>query len=238
DSGSNAGGTNKFTGYSYSTDGGATFTDGGTLPTNANGDAGDPVLARNTTTGRIYFATLQFSGSGIDVFHSDDNGVTWSAPAQGAPGKNGPQDKEWIAVDNNAGAGNGNVYVIERDFGGGLGIFFFRSTDNGQTFGPSGGTLIASGNQGAYVAVGTNHEVYAFWFAGSTLQMRKSTDLGLTFGAPVQVASGLIGGTNGDLGLTGIRQGTATASGFRSNEFPHAAVNPATGAIYVTYDNK
>ncbi len=60
DSGSNAGGSNKFTGFARSTDGGATFTDGGTLPTNPNGDAGDPVLARNEATGRIYYATLQF----------------------------------------------------------------------------------------------------------------------------------------------------------------------------------
>src|SRR5215510_9915589 len=67
--------------------------------------------------------------------------------------------------------------------------------------------------------------------------MRKSTDQGLTFAAPVTVASGLVGGTNGDLGLTGTRQGTTTASGFRSSEFPHAAVNPVNGNIYVVYNN-
>src|SRR5262245_36648766 len=53
DSGSNSGGSNKFTGFARSTDGGATFTDGGTLPTNPGGDAGDPVLARNDSTGRL-----------------------------------------------------------------------------------------------------------------------------------------------------------------------------------------
>src|SRR5215470_17517731 len=237
DSGSNAGGTNKFTGFARSTNGGATFTDGGTLPTNPNGDAGDPVLARNEATGRIYFATLQFSGSGIMVFRSDDNGATWAAPVQGAPGKTGFQDKEWITVDNFAGAGNGNVYLVARDFGVGNGIYFFRSTDHGSTFGPSGGTLITPGAQGAFVSVGPDHSVYALWYAGATVQMRKSTDQGLTFGAPVTVASGLIGGTNGDLGLTGIRQGTTTASGFRSSEFPHAAVNPVNGNIYATFAN-
>jgi hypothetical protein len=113
----------------------------------------------------------------------------------------------------------------------------FRSTDNGATFGPSGGTLIVGGNQGAFVAVGPDHSVYAFWYAGSTLQVRKSTDLGVTFAPAVTVASGLVGGTNGDLGLTGLRQGTASFSGFRSNEFPHAAVNPVSGHLYVTYDN-
>src|SRR5262249_56229095 len=57
DSGSNAGGTNKFTGFARSTNGGATFTDGGTLPTNPNGDAGDPVLAPPDATRPLYYAT-------------------------------------------------------------------------------------------------------------------------------------------------------------------------------------
>ncbi len=238
DSGSNSGGSNKFTGFARSTDGGATFTDGGTLPTNPNGDAGDPVLARNNSTGRIYYATLQFSGSGIQVFRSDDNATTWQAPVQGAPGKSGFQDKEWITVDNFAGDGNGNVYLVARDFGVGNGIYFFRSTDNGNTFGPSGGTLITPGAQGAFVAVGPDHSVYAFWWAPGSLLMRKSTDQGATFGPPVTVATGLTGGTNGDLGLTGIRQGTTTPAGFRSNKFPHAAVNPVNGNIYVVYNNR
>jgi len=237
DSGSNAGGSNKFTGWSRSTDGGNTFTDLGALPTNAGGDAGDPVLARNETSGRIYFATLGFSVPTIQVFHSDDNGLTWSLPVNGTPG-GASEDKEWIVVDNFAGAGNGNVYLVSRNFGAGNGIFFYRSTDNGATFGPTGGVNIVTGNQGAFVVVSPNHSVSVFWFAGTNIQARKSTDQGLTFGAPVTVASGLVGGVNGDLGLTGTRQGTATAAGFRSSEFPHAAVNPVTGNLYVTYDNK
>jgi hypothetical protein len=238
DSGSNSGGTNKFTGFARSTDGGATFTDGGTLPTNPNGDAGDPVMARDEITGRIYFSTLQFSGPGIQVFRSDDNGATWSLPVNGTPGRPaGNQDKEWIAVDNFAGPGNGNVYLVTREFGSGPGIYCFRSTDGGLTFGPSAGVSIVGGSQGAFVAVGPDHAVYVFWFAGATLQVRKSTDQGLTFAPAVTVASGLVGGVNGDLALTGIRQGTTTPSGFRSNEFPHAAVNPVNGNIYVVYAN-
>ncbi len=238
DSGSFTGGANKFTGYSYSTDGGTTFIDGGTLPTSAVGDAGDPVIARNETTGRIYFSTLGFSGaSTIQVFRSDNNGLTYLAPVNGTPGGSS-EDKQWIAVDNFAGPGNGNVYLISRRFGGTPGIYFFRSIDNGNTFTPSGGVNLFSGGQGAFVAVGPDHSVYTFRYDGtSTIQMRKSIDQGVTFGATVTVASGLVGGINGDLGLTGLRQGTATFSGFRSNEFPHAAVNPVSGHIYVTYDN-
>jgi hypothetical protein len=233
-----ANGTNQLTGFAYSTDSGATFTDGGALPANPNGDAGDPVLARDGRTGRIYFATAQRTGSGVDVFHSDDGGVHWSPPAQGAPGKaNGAQDKEWIAVDNFTGAGRGNVYLVARDFGTGNGIYLYRSTDGGNTFGPDGGTLITAGQQGAFVTVGPGHEVYAFWYAGDSIRMRKSTDLGRTFGAPVTVASGLVGGITGDLGLTGLRQGTTTYAPFRTNKFPQAAVNPVSGDVYVTFAN-
>src|SRR5581483_3516829 len=107
----------------------------------------------------------------------------------------------------------------------------------GNTFGPSGGTLITTGNQGAFVAVGPNHEVYVFWYAGTSIQMCKSENQGVSFGPTATVVDGLIGGVNGDLTLTGLRQGTTTYAYFRSNEFPHAAVNPVTGAVYVTFAN-
>jgi len=128
----------KFMGFSHSTNGGESWTDNGRLPTNANGDGGDPVLARSSQTGTIFLSTLQFSGAGIRVFPSTDNCSTLLAPVQGAPGKAGMQDKEWIAVDNFTGSGQGNIYLVERDFGPGNGIYLFRSTDDGATFGPSG----------------------------------------------------------------------------------------------------
>jgi len=228
--------TSKFTGFSWSTDGGASWTDEGTLPTNANGDVGDPVLARSSLTGTIFLSTLQFSGSGIRVFPSTDNCNTFAAPVQGAPGKTGFQDKEWIAVDNFTGSGQGNVYLVERDFGPGNGIYFFRSTNNGATFLPSGGTLIASGAannvQGAYVTVGPDHAVYVFFFDQSSpqrIRMRRSNDQGLTFSAAVTVATLATTGVNGNLGLGG---------GFRTNAFPQAVVNPVNGNIYVVFNDK
>ena len=238
DSGSFTGGANKFTGWAYSTDGGASFIDGGTLPTSTIGDAGDPVLARNETTGRIYFSTLGFSGSGtIQMFRSDDNGVSWMAPVNATPGGSN-EDKQWHIVDNFAGPGNGNVYLMSRRFGGSPGIYMFRSTDQGNTFIPSGGVNIFSGGQGAFVEVGPDHSVYAFYYNGSTsILVRKSTDFGATFGPAVTIFNGISGGVNGDHGLTGLRQGTSTYSSFRSNAFPHVAVNPVSGHLYVTFAN-
>jgi hypothetical protein len=233
------GATNHFTGWSYSDDSGVTWTDGGALPNSTGGDAGDPSLARDNVTGRIYYATLGFSVATDQVFHSDDNGHTFSAPVNGTPGGSS-EDKEWITVDNFAGSGQGNVYLVSRNFGSGNGIFLYKSTDQGMTFGPNAGVNIATAGQvqGAFVTVGPDHSVYVFWYNGTTIMMRKSTDQGATFGLPVTVASGLVGGVNGDQGLTGIRNGTSTASGFRSSEFPHAVVNPVNGNIYVTFANK
>lgn len=243
DSGSRDGDADKFTGWSYSSDGGASFTDGGTLPDDATGDAGDPVLARDETTGRIYFSTLGFTGDKtIQVFSSDDDGVTWSAPVNGTPGGNN-EDKQWIVVDNFAGTGNGNVYLISRRFGGPAadqGVYVFYSTDNGATFLPDGGLKIASSGQGSYVAVAPNHDVYIFWrdSGSQSILMSTSNDYGVSFGAPVTALSGLSGTqSNGGVSLTGIRQGFVGAAGFRSNSFPHAAVNPISGHIYVTVND-
>jgi subtilisin-like proprotein convertase family protein len=228
----------KFTGFSTSADGGSTWFDGGTLPTNPTGDAGDPVLARNEVTGRVYLSTLQFSGNGLAVFRSDDDGATWMAPTQGAPGATGFQDKEWIAVDNFPGAGQGNVYLAFRDFAStGGGIRFTRSLDHGDTFlhGPRG-LLIKAGSpsnvQGAFVAVGPDHAVYVFWydqnFTPRQIRMRKSIDQGLTFGAEISVTTLTSTVTNGGLTLV---------AGFRSNSFPQVAVNPVSGHLYVVYND-
>lgn len=227
-------GANHFTGWAHSADGGGTWTDPGLLP--GSNDAGDPVLARDTTTGRTYLACLYFTGSGINLFRSDNDGVSWLPSVNAAPSSGSSMDKEWLTVDNFPGAGNGNVYLLVRDFGSGAGMYFFRSTDQGQTFGPFGGTLIvsagASNVQGAYVVVAPNHDIHAFWydsnFAPAQIRKRTSSDQGLTWGAPVTVTTLTSTATNGNLSLV---------AGFRSNSFPCAAVNPVSGNIYVLYNN-
>jgi len=71
------------TGYSYSDDGGKTFTDGGDLP-NALGqnNFGDPWMT-STPDGTMYYSTLsldQFQGLLVGVARSTDGGKTWTRP--------------------------------------------------------------------------------------------------------------------------------------------------------------
>jgi hypothetical protein len=236
-----------FDGFARSVDFGATWDDRGRVSNRAFGSAGDPVLVRDELTGRIYFSTLYFQGSGINVFPSNDNGLSFGTPVNAFPGfqaiSGGADflDKEWITVDNFPGPGQGNVYAVARNFSAAAarnGITFTRSTDGGQTFGPSPGLLLAqavpavTNVQGAFVVVGADHAVYVFWydqnFLPRQLRMRKSTDQGVTFGPPVTVATLLGTGTNGDLGL----------GQFRSNSFIQAVTNPVDASIlYATFND-
>jgi hypothetical protein len=231
---SNAG-ANHFTGWSASTNNGASFTDKGSLPASAEGDSGDPVLARDETTGVIYMTTLgNATGTHLQTFRSTDNGQTFGAPVDSTPGYAGTtdfQDKPWMAVDNFPGTGRGTVYISWTRFpaAGGSQLRLSRSTDGGNTWGPSKGLLLGINGQGTSVAVGPDHSVYVVWHDGGTrrLLLRKSTDRGVTFGATITVVTLLTSGSNGDLGL-----------GFRTNAFPQMLVNPVNGHVYIAYNDR
>jgi hypothetical protein len=256
DSGSEVSGPS-VTGYALSTNGGNSFRDQGAPPNPPPGGA-DPSLAYSTKTGTVFLATfvLDFNvvrqTEKINIYRSTDNGLTFQAPVNGAPGFGAGvdhHDKEWIAVDNYPGPGYGNVYMAWRDFSSNSlnnGILFTRSTDDGLTWAPAGGTHVRTpsatgpalhGTEGAYVTVGPDHSVYVFWWEFSKsgqLKMRKSTDQGVSFGdTAVVVAELKSNGGFGDLGLT-----DASGRSFDTNAFPQAAVNPVTGDIYVVYADR
>src|SRR6516165_936595 len=61
----------KLTGWAVSSDNGQTFVDKGVLPTSSfGGDAGDPSLASDQVSGRVYLATIAGNFNQINVFHS------------------------------------------------------------------------------------------------------------------------------------------------------------------------
>jgi hypothetical protein len=116
------------TGYSYSTNGGASFTDGGVLP-NAPGDVnlGDPWLASDSS-GAMYFSNLTIDGSTgnllVGVSHSADGGKTWSVantipPPNAGCGPKGCGGPVFYSADKDAlttGPGTGNLYDVWDDF--------------------------------------------------------------------------------------------------------------------------
>jgi hypothetical protein len=260
------------TGYSRSADGGATFQEQGSLPLNAHHDYGDPTLARSAKTGTVFLATLsvdnvsvnpnpppplQWAGfEQVNVYRSTNNGAAFDNPVDATPGfvaNVDTTDKPWIAVDNSPGPGYGNVYLVtlhvhQVSGNSTFDIVLTRSTDDGLTWGPSGGTTIVSSPgpyiptfQGANVTVGPDHAVYVFWWNASKyskwatnpqIVMSKSVDQGVTFGDPVTVTGLRTYYFSGDLTLT-----DSAGHPFTTNAFPQAAVNPVTGDIYVAFDD-
>jgi hypothetical protein len=238
DSGSNTTEGGHFTGWSVSTDGGVTFVDKGVLPNTTPGDAGDPVLARDNNVGYVYMTTLSFNTNDhIQFWRSTDNGQSFQAAISATPDARAgdSMDKEWLAVDNFPGPGQGNIYHIWRNFGGGAtngGMKFTRSTDGGASFGPIRPwvTIEAQAGQGGWVSVGPDHAVYCFWLStGNIIKMRKSTDLGVTFGPALTVTTITSTGVNGDLNL----------GSFRSNTFPQIVNHPTNPAVlYAVFPDK
>ncbi len=156
-------------GYAYSHDGGLTWTHPGTF------DPGffrsDPILDVDSS-GRFYYQSISVNTQGfnglfhypLDLWRSDDGGVTWSPQAPSTFGG----DRQTMAIDRTGGPGDGNIYMtwgLSLDLcrpcvgpeccgepGAGTCLFnetlactnttccdigyFNRSTDGGATFGP------------------------------------------------------------------------------------------------------
>ncbi|MBM3524394.1 MAG: exo-alpha-sialidase, partial [Alphaproteobacteria bacterium] len=93
----------KFVGWSRSTNGGLSFTDMGSLPTNSGGDAGDPRFARSASTGTVFLTTIGFAVGNTQLFRSTDGGITFNTPVNATPGAVRNNDTHSVAVDDLAG---------------------------------------------------------------------------------------------------------------------------------------
>ena len=105
-----------FSGYAYSTNGGASFTDGGTIPNAENFvNFGDPWLAADSR-GTMYYATLAYGGDvgnlEVGVARSTDGGRSWEAPTFASPDDSSmfyQADKESLTVGRSPANARANV---------------------------------------------------------------------------------------------------------------------------------
>ena len=229
-------------GYGYSTDGGATFTDGGAPPKPVGAAwTSDPSVTVNDATGDFYYCGLinpNGSTNGIGVARLTFPGgvLTWDTPHIAISRSNSTNfiDKEWLVAD----AVTGNLYLTYTNFFvGGDQIEFTRSTDQGATW--SVPSVISSPAATGYVqgsrpVVGPDGELYVVWKEIGTgaqdyMKIRKSTNLGVTFGSEA-VAASLY--DNFGTGAPGFNRE-------RGVTFPSIAVDRTTGAqrgrVYVSW---
>ncbi len=155
-----------FSGYAFSTTGGASFTDGGPIPPRPVGPPdfpfdgyavalGDPDITVDSA-GNFYYSSLTFvcpadgvipddcTDSFIGVWKSIDGGATFTGPTlvrgTGSDMNLGYlQDKPLITADTTGGPFSESIYVswTELDPDDNTRILFSRSTDSGLTFAPA-----------------------------------------------------------------------------------------------------
>ncbi len=233
------------TGYAYSLDGGATFTDAGVLEAGPGGrNLGDGALAVDRD-GNFYFATLTVDAKarsyvGVARSRTTKGEVAFGTPVL-IPGlePNGFQDKELITVDASGGQHDGNVYVVWTEFPprGAPRILFSRSTDGGKTYSKAERLSSGSQVQGAVPAVGRRGELYVAWedrsgAVGGRIRLRRSTDGGQSWGTEYTAAR-----------FTRIADRAATSSCFRPalngfirvNEFPSLDIDRGSGDLFIAY---
>ena len=253
-------GIGTLSGYGYSLDGGATFTDGGSVPRavatdNPSGDTDiDTDEQGNWYLNSIYTRTAAFPGPVAQQNISVHNGVfiggvlTWNTPTMASIGTaaTGNLDKCFLTCDRVS----GNVYVAYTRFLATPAIEIVRSTDNGATW--SAPTILdntvvpTASKQAANPICGPAGEVYVVWEKGANLINCADGAGNLT---PVQAQIAFSKST--DFGLTysafqviaqPVTNFMASGPGDnreRGNEFPDISVDRSglayNGRIYVTY---
>lgn len=180
-------------GYSYSTDGGTTWSVSALLPDPLpnHSTQSDPVLT-NDNNGNFYLTSTSRDPSNTRgetvVYKSTDFGMTFFELATATSSPSYFEDKEWITCDNVPGSPYlNNLYITWTRIG--VGIKFIKSTNGGANW----STLVPVGDntsgQGSNVAVGTNSFIYVVWGESNGIKFDKSTNGGASFGPDYQLSN-------------------------------------------------
>lgn len=228
-------------GYSYSTNGGASFTDGGQLPTGGGGNfiAGDPDIKVWDSGGTVYFlySSIFLPGSGassLSVHKSTDGGMTWSSPQEvtAATSFSDFADKEYISVDEET----GRLFISWSNFkaNGSIEMAVAYSDDQGATWSSKIGVANRVGRifdgQGTITRADPNSDnVYMAWrtfrapfFDAVGVSFAYSTDNGATWSDPIDVETDVLA--------------PEAPYGFdRVNSNPALEVDPFTGEVYLAF---
>jgi hypothetical protein len=243
-------------GFAYSTNGGASFTDGGFVPAGNNNLISDPALAFDNA-GTLYYASVCNDSGGISricVSQSTATSpeITFANPVaiSGVLGGSGTlEDKELMAVDTTGGAFNGRVYVAWNEVVDNAQVLLAASSSQSPlAFSPTIALSPSTGqNRGAMPAVAPNGDVFVVWGSFANLSAAateevhivRSTNGGGVFANPdpsdpaPSKTLATVTSTIGNLVSSGIR--------IRTRGFPYIAIDntpvgSAThGNIYVVF---
>lgn len=189
-------------GYTYSTNGGLTWTAPQLLP-DPNPDhtsQSDPVITSDAQ-GNFYISSTSRQpvaeyNRDMLLYKSTNNGQTFFLHATAVPGSGGAgEDKEWIFCDPvTTNTTYNNIFITWTSFGPSTGIKFRKATNGGANWSATVNISDLSGGQGSNVCSGTNSQIYVVWQQDG-VRFDKSTNAGTSFGTDLQLSN--IGTTNG-----------------------------------------
>lgn len=224
-----------------SNDGGRTWTTSSAAFSICSGGtwqrASDPWVSISPN-GTAHQAALGVNGAGallsVLVSRSLDGGLTWSAPIEVDPSRD---DKESITADP---ADSNYVYVVwDKSSGNTVSAWFARSTDGGSSYEasrliydpPAGGH--ATAHQIAVLPDGTLVDVFVLTTPASgnnqqdaSIAVLRSADRGITWSAPILVASDETIGTVDAETQKELRTGAG---------IPSMAADLASGVLYIAW---
>lgn len=188
-------------GYTYSTDGGTTWSPSQLIPVldPTHPLASDPVVVSDTN-GNFYVCTVSLTTAGaldLLLFKSTDGGATFNNYYFVQGGGANSEDKEWMICDLTKGSSpyKNNLYISWTRFGTPAGILCTKSTNGGVNWSSPVRVSSGGGVQGSDPAIGPNGEVYVVWVGGTATQdiifFNKSTNGGTSFGTEQNIAQGV-----------------------------------------------